>query len=119
LVDDEQILVEMEQSMLERLGYEVVAQTSPVQALEVFRSDPKRFDLVVTDLTMPRMTGLELAAELTSIRPGVPLILCTGFSEKIRAEDVKELGFGAMVGKPILKKDIAKIIRGVLDKKES
>jgi PAS domain S-box-containing protein len=118
LVDDEQILVEMEQAILERLGYEVVAQTSPVQAVEVFSSDPKRFDLVITDLTMPKMTGVDLAKELTAIRPGVPLILCTGYSEKIEDADAKKLGFGAMIVKPILKKDIAKVIREVLDREE-
>jgi len=118
LVDDEQILVDMGQAVLERLGYEVVPQTSPIEAVEVFRSDPERFDLVIMDLTMPKMTGVELATELTAIRPDVPLILCTGFSEKIKDEAAKEFGFRAILGKPILKKDIAKVVREVLDRKD-
>jgi PAS domain S-box-containing protein len=115
LVDDEQIVIEMEQATLERLGYEVVAHMNPLQSVEAFKAAPQEFDLVLTDLTMPRMTGIELGSELIAIRPDIPMILCTGFSQKLTDEDLKKAGFQALIAKPMLKKDVAKTIREVLD----
>ena len=79
-VDDEAVLARVSQSMLARCGYDVVSRTSSIEALEAFRAMPHRFDLVVTDQTMPQMTGEELAQALRRIRPDIPIILCTGFS---------------------------------------
>ena len=91
-VDDEEALVEMAKEMLERMGYEVIAEHDSVQALKRFQRDPARFDLVITDQTMPNMTGIESAKKLMSIKKDIPVILCTGFSEVISPESAKETG---------------------------
>lgn len=114
-VDDEPLLAEMGLRILEPLGYRVEVKTSPIPALESFRSNPQHFDLVITDLTMPKMTGKELASELRKIRPDIPIILCTGFNESLGDESLKEAGIAALLGKPILKRQIAKTVREVLD----
>ncbi|UCH92668.1 MAG: PAS domain S-box protein [Candidatus Aminicenantes bacterium] len=116
-VDDEEFLVETGKEMLQKLGYEVDAQPGSIEALEAFRENPHKFDLVITDQTMPNMTGLRLAKELKRIRPDIPIILCTGFSETINEENFSEKGISAFVMKPILKKDIARVIRNILDGK--
>jgi PAS domain S-box-containing protein len=115
-VDDEKAAVDTIQLMLERLGYKVTARTSSIEALEAFRNNPNRFDLVITDQTMPNMTGKELAKELMSIRSDIPIILCTGFSEQIDERSAKERGISAFVMKPIVMRQIARTIREVLDK---
>jgi CheY-like chemotaxis protein len=84
--------------------------------LEAFRARPNDFDLVITDMTMPNMRGDDLARELLKIRPDIPIILCTGFSEMISEEKAKILGIRRFIMKPIFKKDMAKVIREVLDK---
>jgi len=114
-VDDEPALVDMDRRMLERLGYDVVTSTSGTEALEVFRKQPENFDLVITDMTMPKMTGDKLATELLSIRPGIPIILCTGFSERITGEKAKEMGIRKFVMKPLVKSELAEAVREVLD----
>ena len=114
-IDDEQVLVEIGSQMLERLGYEVVTKRSSVQALELFRAEPDRFDLVITDMTMPEMTGDKLARELMKIRPDIPIILCTGYSKRISEEKAKEMGIRAFLMKPILRRTIAETIREALD----
>ena len=114
-VDDEKIAVDAVQSMLEKLGYKVTARTSSIEALEAFRNNPQGFDLVITDMTMPNMTGKDLAKELMSIRSDIPIILCTGFSEKIDERRAKEMGISAFVMKPIVMRDMANTIREVLD----
>jgi len=116
-VDDEKPLVDILQPMLEKLGYKMTARTSSIEALEAFRNNPQAFDLVITDMTMPNMTGKDLAKELMSIRPDIPIILCTGFSEQIDEYSAKEMGIRAYVMKPIVGKEIANTIREVLDKK--
>jgi PAS domain S-box-containing protein len=116
LVDDEPPMVEAIKPMFERLGYEVKAMTNSLDALEVYRSDPDRFDLVVTDMTMPNMTGAELSLELMKIRKDIPIILCTGFSELIDEETAKEMGISAFVMKPIVMRQMAKTVREVLVK---
>ena len=114
-VDDEETLVELAKQMLESLGYTVAARTSSIEALEAFRSHPDRFALVITDQTMPHMTGLQLSGKLRQLRPDIPIILCTGFSENANEEIVKAHQINAFVMKPLLKKDIARVIRNVLD----
>jgi len=115
VVDDEDVIVEMERLMLERLGYQVTARTDSLEALEAFRADPNRFDLVITDQTMPNMTGAELCRELLNIRPNIPIILCTGFSDLITPEKAKAMGIGAFIGKPLARGEIARTIRKLLD----
>jgi PAS domain S-box-containing protein len=115
LVDDEDILVELNKQRLGRLGYDVVATTSSAEALDAFRREPDMFDLVITDLTMPGMTGIDLAADLLKIRPTVPIILCTGHSETISPEQARDAGIKAYLLKPSNKSEMAKAIRQVLD----
>jgi signal transduction histidine kinase len=114
-IDDEQILIELGHQMLGRLGYEVVSQQSSIEALELFRAEPDRFDLVITDLTMPHMTGDKLAQELIRIRPDIPIILCTGHSRLVSEKKAKEMGIRAFIMKPILRRKIAEAIREVLE----
>jgi PAS domain S-box-containing protein len=114
-VDDEEDLVDMVQQMLKRLGYNVVAKTNSIEALEVFKAQPDQFSLVITDQTMPHMTGAGLAKELMRIRPDIPIILCTGFSEVINAEKARTLGIREFLMKPFAPREIADIIRHVLD----
>jgi CheY-like chemotaxis protein len=116
-VDDEEPLVQLGREMLTKLGYEVVGRVSSLEAREVFRSQPDRFDLVITDMTMPNMTGVELAMELMHIRPNIPIILCTGFSETISSEKAKRLGIRQFIMKPLLKHQLAVAIRRALDHK--
>ena len=114
-VDDEEFLIDTGQETLEQLGYKVVATMSSQEALELFRSQPDQFDLVITDQTMPKMTGAELATKIMEIRPDIPIILCTGFSEVITEEQAKSLGIRAFVFKPISKKELALTTRRVFD----
>jgi PAS domain S-box-containing protein len=114
-VDDEQGIVEIGQKILEHLGYEVVSRTSSVEALELFRMNPDRFDVVITDMTMPNMTGDKMAQEMLRIRPGIPLILCTGFSENISQEKAQALGIREFVMKPLVMQDLANAIRRSLE----
>jgi len=116
-VDDEKSLVDMKKEILESLGYEVTARSSSLESLELFKNQPDNFDLVITDMTMPYMPGDELAKELISVRPDIPVILCTGFSASITEEEAKKIGIREFVSKPILKRDIAEAIRKVLDER--
>ena len=116
-IDDEEVLVEIASQMLEQLRYEVVTKRSSVQALELFRAEPDRFDLVITDMTMPDMTGDKLAQELMKIRPQIPIILCTGHSRLVSEEKAKEIGLKAFVMKPLVMRNLAETVRKVLDEK--
>jgi CheY-like chemotaxis protein len=116
LVDDEQQIIQMLQQVLSDLGYNVKARTSSIEALHAFRANPDKFDMVVTDQTMPNMTGEALAKEILLIRPDIPIILCTGFSEIITREKIKEIGIRELVMKPVVTSEIAIIIRKILDK---
>ncbi|MBS3809103.1 MAG: response regulator, partial [Desulfobacterales bacterium] len=116
IVDDEKSIVEMQQQILESQGYRVTPQTSSVEALEAFRASPDKFDIVITDMTMPNMTGDRLALKIKEIRPDVPVILCTGFSEKIDAQKKGELGIEGYMLKPVTKTELAKTVRKILDK---
>ncbi len=115
LVDDETAIITMEKQVLERLGYQVVSRTSSIEAYEAFKAHPEQFDLVVTDMAMPNMPGDKLARELIRIRPDIPVLLCTGFSETMTEEKIKFLGISGLVFKPLIIRDLAKKIREVLD----
>jgi PAS domain S-box-containing protein len=114
-VDDEEALVAIGRQMLESLGYEVSTRISSPEALELFKVDPERFDLVITDQTMPNLTGDALARELIVIRPGIPIILCTGFSTRVTEQKAYEMGIRGFVMKPFIMQDLAETIRSVLD----
>jgi len=114
-VDDEKSIVNIIGKMLERLGYKVEAKQNPVEALKLFQSKPDEFDLVITDMTMPQMTGVKLSEKLKDVRSDTPVIICTGHSSLIHEEKAKELGIAAYVMKPIVMSDVAKTIRKVLD----
>lgn len=114
-VDDELSLVNINKQILESLGYKVTIRTSSIEALELFKTKPGRFDLVITDMTMPKMTGDVFAQKLMAVRQDIPVIICTGFSARIDEEKAKTMGIKAFVSKPILKRDIAVTIRKVLD----
>ncbi len=114
-VDDETAITTMGGKVLSHLGYSVETSTSSVQALERFRAGPDDFDLVITDMTMPEMTGDKMAIEMMAIQPDILVILCTGYSKKISEASALEIGIKAFVHKPILKADIAKTVRRVLD----
>ena len=104
--------------MLERLGYQATERTSSVEALEAFRNAPDKFDLVITDMTMPNMTGVQLAQKLLEIRPDIPIIICTGFSTKIDDEKAKEFGIRGYVMKPVVMSELGNKIREVLNQEE-
>ncbi len=114
-VDDELALANAAKHMLESLGYDVITRTNGLEALELFEHQPDRFDLVITDMTMPGLTGDQLAQKLMEIRSDLPVILCTGFSARINEEKALALGIRAFVSKPVLKRRIAETIRMVLD----
>jgi PAS domain S-box-containing protein len=113
-IDDEESLVKIGHQRLEWLGYKVEATISPIEALKLFRSQPDQFDLVITDLTMPKMTGDKLVKEILNIRSDIPIILCTGFSEKIDEKKSKAIGASGYLEKPHDKRDLAKMVRKVL-----
>ncbi len=115
LVDDEPAVVEMLKIQLKRLGYKVTCSVKPEDALELFRQDPHGFDVVITDLTMPKMNGLELAEKLSLIRPGLPIILCTGMNQAVSTPDVKEAGISLVIQKPASRSEMAQAVRKVLE----
>ena len=115
-IDDEEILANLGQAMLERLGYEVTVRSSSIEALSTFQNQPETFDAVITDQTMPGMTGIDLAKRMLQIRPGLPIILCTGYSANISEERVQAVGIQALIFKPMSKKDIALQLNRLLQK---
>jgi PAS domain S-box-containing protein len=114
-VDDEEMLVEMGRVILESLGYYVTVAANGTEALNLFLEDPSRFDLVITDQTMPDVTGVDLAQKMLGVRKEMPVILCTGYSEMVSTEKVKKVGIREFVMKPMVKKELAETIRRVLD----
>jgi len=114
-IDDEESIVDLGKQMLNRLGYKVTTRTDSLEALQVFREQPDHFDLVITDMTMPNMTGNRLARELMGICPDIPIILCTGFSELITEERAKEIGIREFVMKPLIMSEMARVVRRALD----
>jgi CheY-like chemotaxis protein len=116
LVDDEKVLIDLGRELLGSLGYDVTTKIDAIEALETFRANPEIFDLIITDMTMPKMTGLELAENLIKIRPAMPIILCTGFSELINDKRAQQAGIRELVMKPYVIDSLAGIIRRVLEK---
>ena len=114
-VDDEEHLAELWKEILESLGYQVTARSSSLEALEAFKKSPDRFDLMITDMTMPQMTGAELSKEIKRIRPELPVILYTGFSMQISEKKAKRMGIRRFLTKPLALAVLAKTIREVLD----
>ena len=114
-VDDEQILGKAVKEGLRYLGYRVVTRTSSIEALDLFRKHPNQFDLVITDIIMPVMSGDRLTQEMLKIRHNIPVILCTGYSEQMTEEKAKELGAQELIMKPMEIRDLANTIRRVLD----
>ncbi|MDY0220235.1 MAG: ATP-binding protein [Desulfobacterium sp.] len=115
LVDDERQVVSMEAKILERCGYTVTGKTGSMEALSAFQENPGQFDLVITDMAMPDMVGTELAKRVMDIRPEIPVILCTGFSERIDAETAAAIGIRAYIKKPVLSAHLSNTVRRVLD----
>ncbi|MEW6267435.1 MAG: ATP-binding protein [Thermodesulfobacteriota bacterium] len=115
-VDDEAALVEIGQTLLQRLGYRVEARTNSLEALDIFRRRPFDFDLIITDQTMPHLTGLELARRIIDIRPDVPVLLCSGFSYQITQEKMASSGVRGLVMKPVLAHELSRAIRQALGK---
>ena len=114
-VDDEEVQCRSGQHLLERLGYDVTTRTDSHESLEAFRAQPAAFDLVITDQSMPGMTGIELAEKLMHIRPDIPIILCTGFSEVVDGKEAKAMGIREFMMKPFSARQLAETIRRVLD----
>ncbi len=118
-VDDEQMLINLGKRMLERLGYLVTTETNSMKALELFRKNPDKFDLILTDMTMPNLTGVQLAQTILQIRSDIPIVLCTGFSELISEEKVKRIGISDFLMKPLDMKNLADSVRKALDEHKS
>ena len=119
LIDDEEQIIDLERRILERLGYKVTSKMDGDQALKEFSAHPDGFDLVITDMTMPKMTGDRLAQKLMQINPQIPVILCTGFNEAITEEKALAMGIEKFVMKPVVKEELAYTVRTVLDKAKS
>lgn len=115
LVDDEAALVNMSRKMLEKLGYVVTPCTAGLEALHLFGENPAAFDLVITDLTLPDMNGKQLIREFSRKKPGIPIILCTGYTQDICREDFEDLDIDAFILKPYKREEIVSVIRKVLD----
>jgi PAS domain S-box-containing protein len=115
LIDDEEMLAEMSKTMLERLGYRVTTETNSIEALVTFRKQPHLFDLIITDQTMPGMTGMDLARLMLQLRPDLPIILCTGYSTLISEEKVKSYGIKGFALKPVTKEGLGRLVRQVLE----
>jgi CheY-like chemotaxis protein len=114
VVDDDRELVQMSKRLLESLGYQVTAKTDSLDAFSAFQRRPDAFDFVLTDMTMPQMTGDELSKKMLVVRPDIPVVICTGFSELIDENKAKEIGVRALVMKPFTKKELAQSVREVL-----
>jgi PAS domain S-box-containing protein len=114
-VDDEEVVVDANKRILKGLGYRVTSTMDSGDALVIFKKNPENFDIVITDMTMPYMTGAKLAGELLKIRPEIPIILCTGYSYLITPEKAREIGIKKFLMKPFSRREIAEAIRSVLD----
>jgi PAS domain S-box-containing protein len=117
-VDDEGSLADLGRLKLEKMGYRVTATSRPDEALELFYANPDQFDLVITDMTMPKMTGDRLAKEILKVRPDMPIIICTGYHEKIKEKKFLEMGIKTLLLKPVSINNLAKSVRKVLDKEK-
>ncbi|SHO53507.1 CheR family methyltransferase [Desulfopila aestuarii] len=115
LVDDEEMLNVVNKRILEKLGYQITAMNDSLQALNVFRCQPDAFDLVITDQTMPNMSGADLSCNLLKTRPDIPIILCTGYSSLISEEQARIMGIKGFIMKPFTKRDLGNVVRMVLN----
>ena len=115
LVDDEEFLVDIGRSMLTRLGYRVDSRTSSPDALTAFKSRPDQYDLIITDMTMPKMTGATLSTEIRKIRPDIPIIVCTGYSSELTSENPEDIGVNRILLKPLNLAELSQAVRQVLD----
>ena len=115
VIDDEEQLALLWEEVLEPFGYDVTSQTNSVEALKEVCAKPYKFDLVISDINMPNVTGDELAQKLLLIRPDIPIILCTGFSERLNEDKAKEMGVREFLRKPIMIYDFVNTVRKVLD----
>ena len=115
IIDDEVAIAKMEQKILEKLGYAAASYTDSLAALEAFKAAAETFDLVITDMTMPNLTGLQLSQEIRHLRPDIPIIICTGFSDNLNEEKCKALGIQGFVMKPLIRSKFTQLIRNVLD----
>ncbi|MFH1215376.1 MAG: cache domain-containing protein [Pseudomonadota bacterium] len=114
-VDDEAFIVDIAQQMLTLLGYKVIAKTSSQEALSYFEAHAEEIDLLITDYTMPNMTGIDLAAKVRAIRPDLPILLCTGYNAGLSIEEIQAAGIRELVYKPVVRKELAVIVRRALD----
>jgi two-component system, cell cycle sensor histidine kinase and response regulator CckA len=114
-VDDEESMVNLNQQRLEKLGYKVIPKTDPLEALEFFSTNPDQIDLIISDMTMPHMAGDKLAQEILNIRPDMPIIICTGYSERMSEDRAQEIGIRKYIEKPIEMANLARSVREVLD----
>jgi two-component system, cell cycle sensor histidine kinase and response regulator CckA len=115
LVDDEKPIVNLEKQMLDRLGYTITCFTSSVDALAAFKADPTRYNLVITDMSMPHLNGIQLAKGLIAVNPDIPIIICTGFSERINKGNTFDMGIKGFLMKPVTIRDLAYKVREILD----
>ena len=114
-VDDEKLLLEIGKELLESLGYRVETRASSIDALEAFRVQQGKYDLIISDMTMPKMGGEHLAMEIKKIQPNVPIILCTGFSTRLNAENLLKTGVSKVLMKPVTMNELAVSVRRALD----
>jgi len=115
LVDDDMAIANLEKQMLERMGYRVFSRLHSMEALAAFEANPYAFDLLLTDMSMPNMTGVQLAEAALSIRADIPIVICTGFSERIDKEKADALGIKGFLMKPIVRSELDRVVRRVLD----
>jgi len=116
-VDDEKVLLDIGRDLLRRLGYRVATRASSLDAVEAFRANPLKYDLVVSDMAMPKMDGMQLARAIKSIRPDLPVILCSGFSERFGSMPLEDIGVEAILMKPMAYSELANTVRRVLDER--
>ncbi|MCD4675296.1 MAG: response regulator, partial [Desulfobacula sp.] len=117
MIDDEKDILSVTKVFFEQYGYHVLTFTDGIQAFEAFNEKPDQFDLIITDMTMPKITGDKLATKILNIRPDIPIILCTGYSHKISKEEARDLGIRQYIEKPIVLKDLIVSVRKTLDEK--
>jgi len=115
LVDDEKALIDLGRDLLERLGYRVETRASSIDAIEAFRINPQKYDLVISDVTMPKMTGDEMVRQMKVIRPDIPIILCSGFSNRIHGQTIEALSISAILMKPVIYAELANAVRKAID----
>lgn len=118
LVDDEETVATMEKQMLQHLGYDVTVRTGSIDALEAFKANPDKYNIIVTDMAMPNMSGVQLARQIRNIKATIPIVICTGFSDQISDEKCQALDIQGYIMKPVVIRELAEIVRKVLDRSE-